>query len=234
MTDQERIAQLEAENAAQARCIAELREQVATLEAQVQHLRARLAKDSHNRSKPPSSDGLSRRPRSQRVQTGRKTGSQPGHPGHALVQVAVPDVQVVHRPAVCSVCQCPLAGVGGQVVERRQVQDVPPPKLVVTQHQVEAGCGPIAPGRAGLGLCRGRRRTRHQQSGRTRPADGERAAEDFGHLPQPGRGDRLLSHSQLSLHDAQARPGAAARAQCCLSGSAFACLLGQLSSYPLP
>jgi len=138
MTDQERIAQLEAENAAQQRQIAHLQEQVATLEAQVQHLLSRLAKDSHNSSKPPSSDGLSRRPRSQRVQTGRKTGGQPGHPGHTLVQVAAPDVQVQHRPAACSVCQCPLEGVVGQVVERRQVQDVPPPKLVVTEHQVEA------------------------------------------------------------------------------------------------
>lgn len=63
MTDQERIAQLEAENAAKERCIAHLREQVATLEAQVQHLLGRVAKDSHTSSKPPSSDGLTRRPR---------------------------------------------------------------------------------------------------------------------------------------------------------------------------
>ncbi len=65
MTDQERIAQLEAENVAKDRLIAHLREQVAALEAQVQHLPLRLAKDSHNIGKPPSSDGLSRRPRSQ-------------------------------------------------------------------------------------------------------------------------------------------------------------------------
>lgn len=138
MTDQERLAQLEAENAAQQRQIAHLQEQVAALEAQVQHLLSRRAKDSHNSSKPPSSDGLSRHPRSQRVQAGRKTGGQPGHPGHTLAQVAAPDVQVVHRPAVCSACQCPLEGVVGQVVERRQVQDLPPLTLVVTEHQAEA------------------------------------------------------------------------------------------------
>jgi len=142
MTDQERIAQLEAENAAQAHQIASLQEQVAALEARVQHLLSQLAKDSHNSSKPPSSDGLSRRPRSQRVQTGRKTGGQPGHPGHTLAQVAAPDVEVRHRPAACSVCQCPLEGVAGHLVERRQVQDVPPLKLVVTEHQVEAVCCP--------------------------------------------------------------------------------------------
>ncbi len=38
MTDQERIAQLEAENVAKDRQIAHVREQVAALEAQVQHL----------------------------------------------------------------------------------------------------------------------------------------------------------------------------------------------------
>jgi transposase len=138
MTDQERITQLEAENAAKDRQIAQLREQVASLEAQVQHLLGRLAKDSHNSSKPPSSDGLSRRPRSQRVQSERKSGGQPGHPGHTLAQVAVPDVQVLHRPAACSACQYLLEGVAGQVVERRQVQDLPALKLVVTEHQVEA------------------------------------------------------------------------------------------------
>jgi transposase len=138
MTDQERIAQLEAENAAQARHIASLQEYVAALEARVQQLLSQLAKDSHNSSKPPSSDGLNRRPRSQRVKSERKSGGQPGHPGHTLAQVAVPDVQVLHRPAACRVCQCPLAEVAGQVVERRQVQDLPPLQLVVTEHQVEA------------------------------------------------------------------------------------------------
>ncbi len=138
MTDSERIAQLEAENAAKDRQIAHLQERIAALEAQVQHLLSRLAKDSHNSSKPPSSDGLSRRPRSQRERSERKPGGQAEHPGHTLAQVAAPDVAVRHRPAACLACQCPLEGVAGQVVERRQVQDVPPLTLVVTEHQVEA------------------------------------------------------------------------------------------------
>ena len=138
MTDQERIAQLEAENAAKDRQIAQLQEQVASLEAQVRHLLGRLAKESHTSSKPPSSDGVSRRPRSQRVKSERKSGGQPGHPGQTLAQVAVPDAQVVHRPAACSACQYSLEGVAGQVVEHRQVQDLPPLRLMVTEHQVEA------------------------------------------------------------------------------------------------
>ncbi|MGO8947777.1 MAG: DUF6444 domain-containing protein [Ktedonobacterales bacterium] len=46
MTPDDRIAQLEAENQ-------RLREQNLTLLARVQDLEARLAKDSHNSSKPP-------------------------------------------------------------------------------------------------------------------------------------------------------------------------------------
>ena len=138
MTDQERIAQLETENAAKERCIAHLQEQVAALEAQVQHLLGRVAKDSHNSSKPPSSDRMTRRTRSQRVRSGRATGGQPGHPGRTLAQVATPEVQVQHRPAACGFCQCSLDEVEGQVVERRQVHDVPKFQLVVTEHQVEA------------------------------------------------------------------------------------------------
>ncbi len=138
MTDRERIAQLEAENAAKECCITHLQERIAALEAQVQHLLGRVAKDSHNSSKPPSRDRLTRRHRSQRGRSGRKPGGQPGHPGRTLAQVAVPDAQVQHRPPACRACQCPLEGVAGQVVERRQVQDVPKLQLVVTEHQVEA------------------------------------------------------------------------------------------------
>jgi transposase len=58
---------LRAENAA-------LREQVQELLARVQELEGRLAKDSHNSSRPPSSDGLRRKPKSQREKSGEKSG----------------------------------------------------------------------------------------------------------------------------------------------------------------
>jgi hypothetical protein len=51
--DQERFAELEAENARQ-------REQIALLLERVRDLETRLAKDSHNSGKPPASDGLKR------------------------------------------------------------------------------------------------------------------------------------------------------------------------------
>jgi len=135
MTSAERIAELEAENAQQ-------REQIAALLERVRDLEARLAKDSHNSGKPPSSDGLKRqlpRTRSLRRKSGKKPGGQIGHPGETLHLVAEPDIIVEHRPAVCATCQSALgteAG-GAEVVarERRQVQDLPLIRLRVTEHQ---------------------------------------------------------------------------------------------------
>ncbi len=51
---EERIAELEAENA-------QLRAVITRLEARIAELEARVGRDSQNSSKPPSSDGLSRR-----------------------------------------------------------------------------------------------------------------------------------------------------------------------------
>lgn len=130
MTAEELIAALQAENAA-------LREQVQALLARVQELEGRLAKDSHNSSKPPSSDGLKRKPRSLRQKSGKKPGGQPGHPGHTLPLVEAPDAVVCHRPAQCGSCQTPLDGIAAERVERRQVRDLPPVRLVVTEHQSE-------------------------------------------------------------------------------------------------
>src|SRR5262245_2646310 len=100
----------EEENVALKAEIAALREQVRTLLVEVQQLRGQLAKDSHNSSKPPSSDGVVRKPKSLRKKTGRKPGGQPGHPGHQVRLVAVPDTVVVHRPPHCESCQQALPG----------------------------------------------------------------------------------------------------------------------------
>src|SRR5215472_16814306 len=101
MTPDERIAELEAENAA-------LREQVTVLAERLHELEARVAKDSHNSSKPPSSDGLARKTKSLRRTSGKKRGGQLGHRGETLRLVATPDMVVEHRPARCSSCQAPL------------------------------------------------------------------------------------------------------------------------------
>jgi hypothetical protein len=130
MTAEEVIAQLQAENAA-------LREQLAAALAELQDLKGRLAKDSHNSSKPPSSDGLGRKTRSLRQRSGKKPGGQPGHRGSTLPLVETPDEVVTYHPVVCSACQTPVAGVPVERVERRQVRDLPPVRLVVTEHRSE-------------------------------------------------------------------------------------------------
>jgi len=118
------FAALKAENAA-------LRQRVQTLEEQV-------AKDSHNSHKPPSSDGLAKpKPKSLRPKSERPTGGQPGHPGHTLRMVEKPDRIVPHRVERCSGCGRSLAGQEPDRVERRQVHDLPEPKLEVTEHQAE-------------------------------------------------------------------------------------------------
>src|SRR5690242_10421193 len=144
MTTEARIAELEAENAALRAQVSELpglREQVAILLGRVQELEARLAKDSHNSGKPPSSDGLARKPRrtkSLRQPSGKKAGGQLGHRGATLRLVATDEADVVveHRPAVCAACRAALPH-EAEVVrrERRQVHELPPVRLVVSEHQ---------------------------------------------------------------------------------------------------
>jgi transposase len=65
-----------------------LQEQLAEQRVLIQALRDQLAKDSHNSSKPPSSDGLKKpRTRSLRPTGQRPRGGQPGHKGDNLATV---------------------------------------------------------------------------------------------------------------------------------------------------
>lgn len=121
--------------------------QVRELKAENEELRGRLGMDSHNSSKPPSSDGLGVKPhpKSSRQPSGRKPGGQPGHVGQTLRQIERPDVIAVHPPIACRGCGQGLDAAPVVRRERRQVVDVPPIRLQVTEHQAEtrrcAGCG---------------------------------------------------------------------------------------------
>src|SRR3970040_969006 len=99
---------------------------VEVLSARVRELEGLLRKDSHNSSKPPSSDGLAKKPKSLRESSGRKPGGQAGHEGTTLKRVATPDVVVQPPlPKHCKRCGAHLGAQADAVIEeRRQVFDV--------------------------------------------------------------------------------------------------------------
>lgn len=152
MTPEQRISELETENALLREQVAyqkQLREQIATQAAliaqlveRIQALEERLSQDSHNSSKPPSSDGFVRSPkkRSLRKATGKKAGGQSGHQGHALQQVEHPDQIIEHFPGACERCQYDLTAISPLTdFEPRQVFELPLPlKLDVIEHRSHA------------------------------------------------------------------------------------------------
>ena len=83
---------------------------VHALSARVRDPEGQLRKDSHNSSKPPSSDGLAKKLKSLRQSRGRNPGAQAGHQGTTLKRVASPDVTVRHAlPKHCDRCGRTLA-----------------------------------------------------------------------------------------------------------------------------
>ncbi len=112
------------------------------LEERVQFLEDQLAKKSSNSGKPPSSDGYGKpSPKSQRHRHKRRSGGQPGHPGNTLKAVRQPDRIEVHRVPRCRHCQASLEDIPVERIEKRQVFDLPPVKMEVTEHQSEIkGC----------------------------------------------------------------------------------------------
>lgn len=106
--------------------------------AKIYEVEARLNKDSHNSSKPPTSDGLKKgHKHGLRHKSGKKSGGQEGHEGHRLEPVSEPDQIEIHPVTQCRHCQASLVDVGVQGYEKRQVFEVPPMKLEVTEHRAE-------------------------------------------------------------------------------------------------
>ena len=126
-------ALLRAANATLSRENAELRQENADL-------RRRLYLNSDNSRKPPSSDGLKKKPRiagSLRETSQKKSGGQAGHKGGTLERSASPDRTARHTASHCAHCRAQLTESMATGIESRQVFDMRAPRLDVTEHQAQ-------------------------------------------------------------------------------------------------
>ena len=120
-----------------------LRAENAALRAAMAELQRRLGLDSSNSSKPPSSDGLKKKPRvpgSLRGRSDKKSGGQAGHKGDTLKQVETPDRIERHTADACRRCCASLTASMQTRMEKRQVFDLPARLIEVTEHQASIYC----------------------------------------------------------------------------------------------
>jgi len=122
--------------------ITHMQHEIVLLREQVHALQEQLKKDSHNSHLPPSSDRFHRQPKSLRKSSGKKPGGQAGHAGNTLLLSPSPDLVIVHPVEDCQHCQHDLRKVASLHVERRQVIDLPPKRVLVIEHQAQQKCCP--------------------------------------------------------------------------------------------
>ncbi len=89
-----------------------LREENQALKELIAELEKRLGKNSKNSSKPPSTDGLKKPPRttSLRGKSNKKNGGQVVHLGKTLEMVSNPEHVIKHpTPECCHNCGCSMS-----------------------------------------------------------------------------------------------------------------------------
>lgn len=119
--------------------ILQLVDRIDKLESHIEKLESQLKKNSSNSSKPPSSDGLKRKPKtkSRRRKSGKKPGAQKGHKGNNLEMSDSPDKEVVLPVNRCSCCGRSLKNNKPKDYDKKQEFDIPPINIEVTEYQSE-------------------------------------------------------------------------------------------------
>lgn len=112
------------------------------LESRVSELEGQLSKNSRNSSKPPSGDGFGKQTKSLRTKSERKSGGQPDHLGQTLEWSNAVAQVVEHRVKQCEGCGASLEQEPVKKLYARQVHELPPVVLQVSEHQVEVKCCP--------------------------------------------------------------------------------------------
>lgn len=130
--------------------VAELRAMVVAQAARIAELEAKLAQNSRNSSRPPSSDPPGTAPWESRKKSGRKRGGQPGHEGHSRHLVPPEQINATkdYKPKCCDACGAGLIG-SDENPHRHQVFELPRVKAQVTEHRVHrlrCACGAISRG----------------------------------------------------------------------------------------
>lgn len=110
--------------------------------ARIDDLERRLAQDSSNSSKPPSSDSpWAKRRKGRRPPSDKRQGAQPGHPGRAREPTPPEDVDEIvdHEPDRCTRCgHDELLVLGSPRVH--QVVEIPQVVATVTEHRMHRAC----------------------------------------------------------------------------------------------
>jgi len=155
LTDAQRIAELEAENA-------ELRSQLAAALARIAELEAKLGMNSSNSSMPPSSDKPWNKPKLRpRIPSGKKRGGQKGHKGHSRDLVPEDKLRNITDvyPEQCSNCGSHDLVPDGSEPVRRQVTDIPKVEPFTDETRLHAcacrNCGAVTRAKLPSGTPRG-------------------------------------------------------------------------------
>ena len=131
------ISSLTKENASLREENSSLREEVNLLRSELESLRSQISKNSRNSHKPSSSNGFKSPKRSPGRKRKKNKGGQRGHEGQTLEFHESPD-EIIHLPLEeCPGCHCDLSSSLESPSEVRQVFDIPPIALHVTQFEAQ-------------------------------------------------------------------------------------------------